>query len=194
MGDAKHMTKIERLEDDISDRGNSLAYRKKFIDALGDPSKWEYTGNCTDLGSCCGHCICGHPIRFEFEIEYQNKKKIVGSECINHFQFINPELYKKLVDADTKMKEKLKELKRLAKEAEQDKEIEKLKGEYGIEYEKFIGKYDSYIKQNQRVPYDLWSARNSKTIKKNPPEYTKKGYYITWYGKAMKVIKKFTEA
>src|SRR5271169_5134106 len=110
----KNMTNIENLEMKKDNVSNELIYRKRFIDVLGDPSKWKYSGVCNDLAAPVGKCICGHAIRFEYQIEFEGHKNVVGSECINHFATINPELYKDLVAADKAMQDKIKEMKKKA--------------------------------------------------------------------------------
>jgi hypothetical protein len=58
------MPLLAELEKEDMHKENEIAYRRRFIEVLGDPSKWSYTGQCSDAGrGSSAKCICGDGIR-----------------------------------------------------------------------------------------------------------------------------------
>ena len=184
-------TKIERLEKSESKAMSKMYHVKAMIDALIDPSKWEYTGNCWDNGNCQGRCVCGQiGIRYEFEIESKqfNRKEIVGSSCINHFASINPTLYEGMQADYTKILDSLKEAEKKAKEAQQNEEIDNLKWVLK-ELQNKVSELIKYERGKSRnsywLPYELYSWRRAE-----PKKYERKIDYIKWYKKEIESNKK----
>ena len=110
---------MTNLEATASIMRSSLRHAQRLINALGNPSEWQATGEVVDAG---GHCACGHPIRWAFPIVHPDgRQNVIGSECINHFQNINPDQADKLraglkVIADA-IKGKINEANRIKQEA-----------------------------------------------------------------------------
>lgn len=110
---------MSNLEQTASVMRSSLRHAQRLINALGNPSEWQATGEVVDAG---GHCACGHPIRWAFPIVHPDgRQNVIGSECVNHFQNINPDQADKLraglkVIADA-IKGKINEANRIKQEA-----------------------------------------------------------------------------
>jgi len=154
---------IATMESKTTTNSAKLWRMEAFIKALGDPSKWSYTGQVNDLTRPIGKCICGHAIRFEFVIENDGQIEKVGSECINNFMTINPTLYKSLKDADKALKEQIKEAKKLAKELELNEKIQPVKAEYDL-LRTSIKKYVYNMRIQRRwADYDAYKIATTKT-------------------------------
>lgn len=64
-------------------------WAQRLAAALGNPARWEYRGDCVDLGRCTGRCACGHcGLRYLFGIHNidDGRKVVVGSTCIKNFR------------------------------------------------------------------------------------------------------------
>ena len=187
------MAKTEELESKLLSTQVQFAYIAPFIEQLGDPRQYEYRGECNDLGHVSGHCICGHPIRFEFLIHHKTdstKCAILGSECIGHFETINPKLYNDLVAAVERLEKDIAEAKKKAKELIQDKEIEELRAVYDTGRDRLLVEYRKY--PCYRVPEWLyWGIQDTPS---EPPQFQRKGAYINWYKRIQKKLDKMLSA
>jgi hypothetical protein len=161
-----------------------------FIEKLGDPSEWRYTGICHDAGHVgAAHCICGEPIRYEFEITDGKRVEIVGSVCIDHFQEINPALYADLVAASDGLRKAIAEAEKKAKRAEQDKRIAAVKAEF----DRRMAVCDSWWKYYQEKNRTSWRQIPDwlywpmQTIG-HCPKYVQPTAYIRWYEKQVKYM------
>src|SRR5271166_5680531 len=96
---------------------------RKFVTRLGDAREWTFDGEIIDLEFPTGKCTCDHPIRYVFVINHPDGRSApVGSECINHFQAYNPELWEKMKHAHADFWERRKAAEKAAKEAEAQKD------------------------------------------------------------------------
>lgn len=101
---------------------------RKFIIRLGDAREWQFDGEMVDLGTPSGKCTCDHPIRYVFVIRHPDGRTApVGSECINHFQSYNPELWEKMSKCHADYWERRNATEKAAKEAQHQKDADAAK-------------------------------------------------------------------
>ena len=172
---------------------DALGHKKALLDALGNPSLYDFTGDVVDAGKgSISKCACGHPIRWEYIIEHRitNQRAKVGSTCIEHFQFVNPELYEKLTEAVKVTEEEIKEIKRKAKKAENQEKVQKAKKEYEQLATEVYNRYQDYRNRGEYAPYELWWAatHNCGNCKKT---YKTARRYINWYNRQAKTLQNF---
>jgi len=191
---------VSKTERKLERMANKAHYIGNLIAALGDPSEWEYTGECVDAGKdSTQKCACGHSIRYVFYIKRPRDSATnqVGSTCIDHFQGINPALYENLKQAEEKMKKRLAEMKKKAKEAKQQAEVERLEQAYKAKrqalvelYNKYRGGDTSYYARYRIPPwlYELFNWRRRRFIPFEAPRYQRKTDYIRWYNEKIKWI------
>ena len=135
-----------------------LDYTGKLLTALGNGLDWEYSGQVIDMGNE-GKCTCGHKIRNGYVINRKDNKKIIrilGSECINVFQTINPELHQTLLAALENEKLRVAEDKKQQKALFQDTQIAELKSQYVVLLDSITQVYNEYREQGRRVPYKIY--------------------------------------
>ncbi len=176
------MTVIDKMENKDIRQGSEIAWQRAFIEKLGDPSKWVYTGVCTDAAPAMSHCICGEQIRWCFEIAYNGRTEIVGSVCIDHFSEINPSLYADLMAANETLKDRLAEAKHKSKQAEQEAQLAPLKADWESLVERYKKACEYYrqhpVSQNRPFPswlFWLWLPKC--------PQYQRVGDFVRWYTK-----------
>ncbi len=189
------MTVIERTEEVLANLNANTNHVAVLLAAMNnDPSAWEYDGSePVDNGEGASmsinppRCACGHPVRYQFVIRnIANPKQIInlGTTCINYLSDIDASMYADMVAAVKRQAEKLAALKRAAKAATQDAEIEKLAAEYKQIYDARIATYNAIRESGKRVVYNAWYAlASSHRLPYSPPEYTRKASYIAWYKK-----------
>lgn len=114
-------TAAEKTNNALAQIRTRQAFCRAFMDRLGDPRQWEATGEVRDLQKPEGTCICGHAIRYEYVIQHLTAGHLahVGSECINHFQELNPDLWAALERARLEFEEKVKAQEKAARSARQ---------------------------------------------------------------------------
>lgn len=118
------MVAITQLEHAADRQARTHQIAKKFIERLGDPSRWTYLGECIELDQPTGRCVCDHPIRYLFPIYGPNagETAMVGSECIENFAGYNPELYNQLTAAKEQLERRIADAVKAAREARQKAE------------------------------------------------------------------------
>ena len=189
-------TKITKLQSALVDVEAKAHYSGSLIAALGNPSEYEYTGNCIDAGAPTAKCACGHPIRYCFQIQHKQTKQlqIVGSTCIDHFAHIAPELYTALINAAQALQNQIANAKQQSKTAKDAAEVAELKKQW----DEKLAQAREYIKSKSRtetrynyhgsyalsgrLPYNLWITWTKKTPKEDP-EYSRPSDYKRWYKK-----------
>jgi hypothetical protein len=158
------------------------AFIKSFIDKLGDVKNWNHTGNVIDLKKPTGFCICGHAIRYMYELKNNEKLAYVGSECINHFQDYSPELF----DSLNKTIEKMKDEEKRAKELLLNEEIQKILIPYRenvIKIKKWFNK-----KYEHAYCYDYPLYKSIHDLKIEPKKnYKSLKSLLNWYNKNNKI-------
>lgn len=159
-----------------------------FIERLGDPTKYEFTGMVNDLGMPIGTCVCGHQIRYEYIIAKGSKHVAVGSECIHNFKHYNPKLYAKLLEAHEARLEKKKADEKKAREARRAKEVSKLEKEWNAGFAKIRKLFPEGLPW---LPSDLyWEYQD---LRKGPKQYKRSTTYIRWYKERMPRLKKLVK-
>lgn len=125
--------KAQKEEKKFEKKVDKLAHIAKFEAVLGDATQWEYRGECFDLKKPVGKCVCGHPIRYEFPIYHKVTGQVltIGSVCIDStVAFLmahgNIGAAEKLAAAYEEHKKRIAELKKQAKEQEQNEQIKAL--------------------------------------------------------------------
>ena len=192
-------TLVQTTTNKIVNLGSDIQYREPFIVALGNPAEYKYTGRWFDTGSYgSASCICGHPVRYLFEISNDKKNGMVGSTCIEHFHGINPELYADLLKAKEELEAFLAEAKRKALAASRDVEIQEIIPEYLSLREQVRTTYETHKEKYGKfsyVPYPLWSAMFHRKLKlaEVAPPYQKKGLIVRWYKKEIARAKNILE-
>jgi hypothetical protein len=161
---------------------------RKFIQRLGDPSKWTFEGEIIDLGAPTGKCTCDHPIRYVFVIHGpEGRTAPVGSECINHFQAYNPELWQKMNAALDAYWERIRATEKAAREAQQQKEAAEAKIPYETARQEAWNCINAYKQKHPAsywLPSDLYSLRCKLTAP--APQYKRTKSYITFYQRETK--------
>lgn len=196
---------IGSLENEAFKAENKTAYIERILGRLGNGEDWEYRGECLDAGKSPAYCVCGHPIRWQFVIHRTNNgtdTAIVGSECVQHFMFLNPKLYNSLATAVEELRAKIAEEKKKIKEALIEEETSILKEEYSSVYSEVNDFMDNLDKKWEGIHwwgYDDYAARSlaSNFLSKNPLEcnkiYKHKSGIKNYYKNAIKNGKKFLE-
>jgi hypothetical protein len=153
--------KIDAMERIAEEKEQSLHHVQALINALGDPSKWEYRDEMNDTGSMNSRCACGHAIRYEFIIySPEGKTAILGSTCIENFSQFNPESAARMKkDYETFMEKVKAELKE-QKEKLASEEVEKAKSEFEPVYAEFKKYIDAKRSPNGYLPYDVYHTYN----------------------------------
>lgn len=169
-------TTLEKLERKTMKTGNEWYRSKRFIEALGNPQAWVYSGDCYDAGPESNQqCVCGHHIRYVFIIAHGERTAQVGSECINHFQEFNPSLHADLTEALTKLEANLAEGRRQAREARQQEEVEAARAEWRPLADKVENLKNCYRAAGLYLPHKLYYATTQ------VPEYKRASSYVKWY-------------
>lgn len=181
-------TKIELQESKANGHADRLAQMQRLINGLApDPSEWEYTGQCHDLGKPVGYCACGHEIRYEFIL---NRKRdgataVVGSVCIDNYALISPAAAAWMRQDLERMMEEVKEAKKKAEEAKRVEEAEKLHKRWERQVEELRIR-EEHLKAKSGsdwIPYDMWMALYGKKSVTRIPTYQRTTGYINWYKK-----------
>lgn len=160
-----------------------------FIETLGNPLEWDFTGDINDLGMPVGQCICGHNIRYEYVISNGSRFHTVGSTCIDHFKEANPSLYETLLQAKKDYEQKKKDLIKAEKEAMQNKEIIKLKEDLAVLMEDIHEIEREYNAAEEWIPSDIYYI--IRQIKSPIKKYKKLGSYIKKYQEKINYINRF---
>lgn len=174
----------DKLEKQVANATGFLGVVAKFVQRLGDPSKYEYRGECIDLGRPTGKCTCDHPIRYVFPIYNPETGAMApcGSECINHFQSYNPELFARLQKAVEKLERKLADeqiaLNRAKRLAEAD-EVRPAYLEAKAKAEKYIADWKAKNTWAKYLPTELWKLQLE--LQKSEPEYKQPVHYRKFY-------------
>ena len=155
---------------------SKVAIAEAFISRLGDPTKFDYTGEVNDLGKPTGSCVCGHAIQYEYIISDGKRRASVGSECINHFKEYNPKLYEELMQAHEARIQKMEKKNKKAREA---KEVKELVRQYNEKYERIRDLFAPYP-ELPFLPKDLFYSFRY-YVQENPKEYKRTSSYIKWY-------------
>jgi hypothetical protein len=72
---------------------NRCHYARRLSAALGDGSRWEFRGECTELPRADGRCACGHHgLRYLFTLHHKDdgRTAIVGTVCVTQYAGITP--------------------------------------------------------------------------------------------------------
>jgi hypothetical protein len=151
------MTTIERLEGKAYNR-NDAHYRALIEGLDNEPWNYKWTKNVIDLHRVAGLCVCGHPIRFKYELENKVTGKIVyvGSTCVINYQFLDPATTKAI---EKKAKEIQKELNRRKAEAKKNIQIKEIQDLIKIRkplIEKLHEIRNQYKEANEYLPYDVY--------------------------------------
>lgn len=165
-------TEIESLEKKSILLGGEMAYAKRLIVALGDPRKWNYTGDFCDLGKPSGTCACGHMgIRYEFLLKHPDgRTAVVGSTCICHYYLINPEVAERMaMDYDSLM-QKLADARKQAKKASDTEEVRNLTAQYNTAYDGINGAYKALKAEHKFAPRRMWELCAHYTYRLKPSE------------------------
>ena len=173
-----------KLEKQIGNTSSFLGIVAKFVQRLGDPSKYEYRGECIDLGRPSGKCTCDHPIRYVFPVynPETGESAPCGSECINHFQSYNPELFAKLQAAVGKLERRLADEKIALLKAKRTAEADAARPAYEVAVARATKLIEDWRAANtwaKWLPRELWAMQES--IKKGTPEYKNPGSYTKFY-------------
>jgi hypothetical protein len=168
--------KSERLE-------AKADFIKMFIERLGDVENWEHNGIVNDLGKPTGSCVCGHPIRYQYEIINGTKIAFVGSECINHFKDYSPKMYDQLMATVSRVKEEEKK----AKELLLNEEIQKIAIPYKEKVRRLRKYYSETYGNRYCNKYDLWSFVHKLTMEPKK-DYASLKPLLNWYVKKDKEI------
>lgn len=164
-----------------------------LLQALGNPSEWKYTGDIGDAGNSECYCACGHPIRYMFFIEHpQRGRAHVGSTCIEHIAHVAPELGDTLRAARDAHLQKLAELKKAAKRAQDDAENQRLWAEYCAARDAAIAAHRANRQAGRRSAWDLWSFAESYRCtwrKFQPPVYLRACDLRRWLTRAINVAR-----
>jgi hypothetical protein len=108
---------------EVEHKAARVDYLERLVRALdGDPSQWEYRGDCYDNGHGGGFCSCGHPIRFEFIVHKGDKKKVLGSSCIETYASINPAILEQYQADLARLLKAIADAKKAARERAQEAE------------------------------------------------------------------------
>jgi hypothetical protein len=143
------MTKIDEMENQYANSEARVAHLERLSAGLApDPREWADTGLVIDAGPGATlrqnppRCVCGHPIRYQCEIQRPSKKfpgqfdkTYLGNVCIDYLSELNPELAASLKQHLAEFLAKLEARKKQAKEAQQDETIKELSDQYVSIYE-----------------------------------------------------------
>lgn len=179
------------IEREIAKLDNFSEIVRKFVQRLGDPSKYEFRGEVIDLGRVAGKCTCDEDIRYIFLIYGPNGEVApCGSTCIKHFMSYNSDLYDRLTFAHEALMRKLSEAEQARAEALRQAEKERIKPEF----EAAVAEFTELCNRIRRtapawkrfpLPYDMWKLE---TALKNPKEYKTTTGYIKFYKKSIEDI------
>ena len=189
-------TAIAKKQSFVNKTNRALTQMEKLIEGLApNPAEWVYNGECKDLGATIGNCVCGHEIRYEFIVERNGEKRILGSVCIENYAFFSPAMADYMRQDLERMLEKIAEDKRIAEMQKNRAEIDAARSNY----EKLIAELKELVeahiqsKPNSRypLPYDLWLfSVGSGKVKTNCPEYKTPAPYLKWYKKQTEIVSK----
>ena len=153
---------------------------ERFINKLGDPSKYEFRGECIDLGSPEGYCTCGHPIRYMFLIySPENKIAPVGSECIKHFQYYSPDLFSRLQFACDKLMENIRAAEKAERDAQHLADADAIKPQYEAAVARVRAFIANYRETHRFIPRELWDLEVD--LNKGVKEYKLASAYKKYY-------------
>lgn len=153
-------TTIEKEERDIQNTTARLYHVQALIDALGNPSEWEYKGEMVDHDKNRTKCSCGHPIRYEFILHHANGRTApIGSTCVDHYAVIRPEDAAAMQETLKKHMEKLAASKKEAKKLLQDAEIQDLVEEAGALKKEIWAMFASW--GEGYLEYSKWNLKRS---------------------------------
>jgi len=148
---------IENDEKQLDGLIGKEQFVRRFIERLGNPSDYEYTGLCYEAENA--ECVCGHMIKYCFQIAHKvdkSKTAIVGSVCIDHFAGYSQGLFESLLKAKEALKLRLSEDKKRAKEASQKAEVQILADKFITLKAQARVRYLAIRQSGKRASYDLW--------------------------------------
>ena len=114
----------------------NLGHYAKLLAALGGTGEgWEFSGNCQDCGSASAYCVCGHVVRYLFELVKTGMPSVwVGSVCVETAPCLNKETIEAVKAKMAQIREAISAAKRknaaAAKEAEVQAILEEIKPVY----------------------------------------------------------------
>lgn len=155
---------------------------RKFIARLGDAREWTFDGEVIDLGIPAGKCTCDHPIRYVFVIHHPDGRTApVGSECINHFQAYNPDLWEKMSKCHADYWERRNAAEKAAKEAQAQADAAAAK----IPWLAVRATADQLLADRKGwLPAELYTLRVMLNTKL--PEYKRTKTYVEFYKRETK--------
>ena len=128
-----------------------------FINKLGNVENWTHNGIVNDHGpDSRAKCVCGHAIRYGYEITDGVKTVEIGSECINNFAFYNVALFNALSASLAAKKEKDKEDTKKSKAIAQSAELAPIIAIYDNLYSKFCEAYNKSVTYTGYQPNQEW--------------------------------------
>lgn len=171
---------------------NKAVFVARFVEKLGKVEEYDHTGDCLDAGRDSREkCVCGHPIRYCYIIKNRitGKQAQVGSECINHFQDYNVELYNSLIATVARLDEEEKKAKELLLDTEissvQKAYLEKRESVFAWYREKFPGYCPDY---------NLWYTLHRNGFCSKPSKvYKSKKTLLNWFVKEEKRLMSLVE-
>ena len=178
------MTAEENITSEVPKQDAFKEIVRKFIARLGDARQWTFDGEVIDLGVPIGKCTCDHPIRYVFVIRHPDGRTApVGSECINHFQAYNPELWEKMSKCHADYWARRTAAEKAVKEAQNQKDAAAAKVPWDA-----VRKEAAALLENRRgwLSGDLYSLRVILNTKL--PEYKRTKSYVTFYQRETKQI------
>jgi len=175
------MTTAEGIEKKIGQLENFQEIVGKFVQKLGDPSKYEFRDEVIDLleyGN--GKCTCGHPVRYMLLIWGPNGEVApVGVECVKHFQSYNEELYRKLENARLGLYEYLAKLERERVEGIRQIEKNEVKPAFDLAKSRFLAVCKLHSERIYRmIPRAMWLLQQELL---KPKTYKLTTYEIKFY-------------
>lgn len=181
--------KIDDIMAETGRTSSKLGHVQALLDALGDPSKWTYTGTCADAGPDSKEkCACGHPIRFCFILTNEGNQAQVGSTCIETVGQVNPALGATLREAQDRLEKELAEAIKVARKARQTEENTRLWEEYCAKRDSAIARHRQNRNSGLRSPFNLWFFAEShrETLRAfRQPEYQKPALLAKWLKRAI---------
>jgi hypothetical protein len=203
------MTIIDEMEKQYANSEARVAHLARLTAGLSpDPQEWIDTGVVIDAGPGATlsqnppRCVCGHPIRYQCEIQRPSKefpgqfvKEHLGNVCIDYLSELNPALAESLKKHLDEFLARIEAKKKQAKEAQQDEQIKVLAEQYKSIFEAKETAYINLRNQGKRANYALWCAFGSRShgLRENAPTYTRKASYITWYKKQIARVTALSE-
>lgn len=168
-------------------------HRQRLISGLdGEPQAWTWTGHIYDLEAATGVCVCGHPIRFEYEVKHDRtgERRMLGSHCIMHYEEYRPEDARKMRARAAELVAQAKEEKKRAAQAVLDKRYTEVETEYARLWLRMSLIADLYVEADLRMPSDLWWAARGGHCPQKRNKYVRIRSQIKWYEEGAQKIRR----